>query len=824
MKRLLCLFAILVTIHSFAQQNIIKGTVKDEFGKPVAFASVNLDKKSAAITDQNGSFSLPATPSTHTIEITAVGFEGLKKSVSVTEDETTTIDLVLKESVQELQNVEIIGRKENGYKNSNSFSGTKTATPIKDIPQSISYVTKELMLDQSISRVGEVVKNFSGVNQFTSNNDIAIRGFRVYAGASTMLVNGLRANSSFWKQPPANYLERVEVIKGPVSALFGNASPGGTINRVTKKPLDQPKKSISFTTGSFNTVRTLADFTGPMNEDKTLLYRMNVAYENAQSFRDLQFDKNIVLAPSVSFLPNDKTRLNFDLVYTKSNSRLDRGQSAFSDDLYSTPVSLSLNAVNDHLNEETYNITTALTHNFTSNTAFNLAYLRTSYSEDLFEHRSANTYAKDMLGNPVNFLVERQVFDRKSKEFSDNLTAYLTQNLTTGKLKHKLLLGYDYAQSKLPVGAAQLTASGYLKKDGTTGAYKAADSAKFVTYKYTTQVNGKDTTLVLPKPNVPTYDLATNVHVMEDVTKYIYKPVYNASSTPYFNRLHGIYVQDQITWGKLQMLVGLRYEVFTDKVNYTKNTENKVSQDALLPRIGLVYSLTKHINAYALYAQGYNPQDAAVQSNQGAGGPFDPLESKIVEGGLKSDWLNGRLSITTSIYQIEQRNSLYDAGVSGQPDLKVQIGKEISKGFELDVVGQLAPNWNVVANYAYNNAELKEAGKADQDIVGRQKPNAPVNQGNIWTKYSFNNKALNGLGIGIGANFVTERYVTLNKAQSIPGYELLNAALYYKINRIQLQFNLNNVLNKTYWVGGYDYLRLFPGAPRNWLTTISYTF
>ena len=154
----------------------------------------------------------------------------------------------------------------------------------------------------------------------------------------------------------------------------------------------------------------------------------------------------------------------------------------------------------------------------------------------------------------------------------------------------------------------------------------------------------------------------------------------------------------------------------------------------------------------------------------------------------------------------------------------VQVGKEVSKGFEFEVVGQLADNWNVVLNYAFNDAKLTEAGGTDKNFIGQQKPNAPRHMGNLWTKYSFKGRVLKGLGIGVGGNFVTKRNLSLNQAQSIPGYELLNAALYYKIDKFQIQFNMNNILDKTYWVGGYDYLRLFPGSPRNWLATVAYTF
>jgi iron complex outermembrane receptor protein len=822
---------LLVGFNAISQVATVKGTVKNEKGDTLTSASVFVKgKKIGTVTTSTGEYELVnLKPGSYTIHVSLIGYVLAGEKITLAEGETKTLDFILKETTYELQQVEITGRRETGYKNTTSFIGSKTATPLKDVPQAVSYVTKELMQDQAAARVGDVVKNFSGVNQFTANNDIAIRGFRIFAGNGTMLVNGLRANASFWKQPPANYLERVEVIKGPVSALFGNASPGGTINRVTKKPLDQPKKSISFITGSFNTFRALADVTGPMNESKTLLYRLNIAYENSQSFRDLQFEKNIVVAPSISFLPNEKTRLNFDLVYNKSNSRVDRGQSAFENDLYSTPISLSLNAVNDHLNEEQYNITTSLTHNFTSNTSFNIAYIRTSYTEDLFEHRSNNTYARDKFAKPVPFLIERQVFDRDSRELNDNLSAYFTHNMNTGILEHKIVAGYDYAQTKLPVGAAQLTALGYIKKDGTAAPYSRKDSANFVTINYTTKYEGRDTTLTILKPNVAVYDLAKNEHNMEDASKYQYAPAFNDATTPKLNYLHGAYIQDQITFGRLQALVGLRYEWFIDKRGYATSAEKAVTQTALLPRLGLVYTITKNINAYALYTQGYNPQTAAAQSSPTSGGPFDPLESKMVEAGFKSDWFNKRLSVTTSVYQIEQINALYPAPPPAPnyivpSDSVIQIGKEESKGFEFEVVGQIADNWNVVLNYAYNDAKLLDAGGTDKNFLGQQKPNAPRHMGNFWTKYSFKNRALRGLGIGVGGNFVTKRFLSLNQAQTVPGYELLNAALYYKIDKFQIQFNLNNVLDKTYWVGGYDYVRLFPGAPRNWLATVAYTF
>ena len=134
--------------------------------------------------------------------------------------------------------MEIIGRRESSYKNTSSFSGTKTATAIRDIPQTINYVTKEVILDQGASTVNDVVKNISGVSQYTTYNDFSIRGFRTTGNRNSgNLLNGMRAQTSLWSSSSLANVERVEVIKGPAAALFGNAAPGGIINRVTKKPL-----------------------------------------------------------------------------------------------------------------------------------------------------------------------------------------------------------------------------------------------------------------------------------------------------------------------------------------------------------------------------------------------------------------------------------------------------------------------------------------------------------------------------------------------------------------------------------------------------------
>ncbi len=801
---------------AFGQQGRIEGTVTDVEGNALPGVNILLDELGrGSTTDISGAFYLDKlSPGNYTLKLSYIGYEGFQQAINLKPGQTLSLALTLQEGI-ELQTVEIIGRRERGYKNTSSFSGTKSASALKDIPQSIGYVTKELALDQAAFRLNEVVKNISGVNQFSFYNDITIRGHRV-AGQrnSGQLVNGMRAFTSFWKQQLIPHIERVEVIKGPASALFGNASPGGTINRVTKKPLKEVRQSISATVGSFNTFRTLADFTGPMTDDERLLYRLNLGYENSGSFRDLQFDKNLIVAPSFTFLPSDKTSLNFDIVVQNSNGRLDRGQAVFGDgDLFSVPISKSLSAANDFLNEESINATISLQHKFSDRITFNSVYMRSSYREDLLEHRTANSFAALGDGSFDIEKVAMQVFIRKRNWNNDNFNNYLNFNFDLGPVQNQLLVGYDYFQQLLEPGGSQLEARSYLLQNGTATNGFNVDNID----NYVLDANGNPTT------NVAHFDLTSpTANAIRDMSNYIYR-IRNFNQFLQFS--HGIYIQNQASFGDFKLLVGLRQEFFTDRTNYNTDSEETVEQDALIPRIGLVYSLNPSINLYGTYVEGYQPQTASVINDPNAGGPFDPLESQLFEVGAKTEWFNGRLSASLALFNLIQQGALYNANDPNNPDLLAQIGEEESQGFELDLAGRINRNWSLVASYSFNDATITASD--DESEVGRQKPNAPRHTGNLWTKYIIGSGDLAGLGIGFGADFVTERFgsiVRTDEPPLFPGYELFNAALYYKQDKFQIQININNLADKTHWVGGYDFIRAFPGAPRHILTTVSYTF
>ncbi|MEJ2884770.1 TonB-dependent receptor [Pedobacter sp. GR22-6] len=790
-------------------QSTLKGRVVDQQNKPLPGVTIKLvEKNLLQTTDQQGGFSFVDLPEgNYTVQSSYVGYTTKNSKINLKASSGDfTISLI--EEDNDLQGVEILGRKEQAYKNTKSFSGTKTETPMRYVPQSISYVTKEVIEDQQAFKASDVIKNMSGATHFSYyNNDIALRGFR----SSNALINGLRTPTSSWSQPLLPNVERVEVIKGPASALFANADPGGIVNTVTKKPLEEARKSINFATGSWNTNRLMADFTGPMNESKTLLYRLNLAYQNAESFRVLQGGEDIVIAPSISFIPDEKTSVNFDFVYSKTKSRLDRGQPIFGatagTDLNSTPISFALGKRNDFENELNLYVTTSLRRKISEKVTFNVSYMKFLYDEDLLEHRTSNRYAVDAAGVAVPTKMEMQTIRRQGKNYSDNITAYFVTDLKTGPLTHKIVTGYDYIQNQSPIGNSNYNATGYRKLDGTVANYNKNNAAQFVM---------KDGN---PVPNVPHFDLVNPDYSISEISGYI-----NASSQtdPALYYQHGIYIQDQISFGQFQALVGLRQEYFTDVLNYKKATEKKVEQKALLPRFGLVYTPLDQVSFYGTYTEGYQPQSAGTIGDPARfGGPFDPLISNMYEVGAKTELFEKRLSANLAFYRIEQNNVLVNAGNPGNTDELTQIGQQRSKGIELDVNGAIMPNFSITANFAISRNETTKSDKPE--LIGTLAANAPKAQGGLWAKYTFLNPDLKGLGVGAGVNYTGKRN-TLNTILELPEYTLFSAALYYNIDKFKISGNLNNVFNKTHWVGGYDFNRLYPGAPRNFLIGIGYTF
>ncbi len=717
----------------------------------------------------------------------------------------------LQDGAAELQKVEIVGRKQKSYKNDITFGVTKSAARLKDVPQSVSTVTKELMQDQMSANTGELAKNMSGVHQ-SYNNDFTIRGFRTLGPG---LINGLNFGGGVWVHPVTWNLERYEVLKGPASALFGHADPGGTVNMVTKKPLRENRQALSFATGSWNTTRATLDFTGPLNSGKTLLYRLNLGYENAESFRMLQGQKRLLIAPSVSFLPDDRTRVNFDLVYSATDGKLDRGQPIFGNaggyDLTSTSTSLALGKPNDYQNLRDIYTNFSVNHQFADWLSLNASYLRYLYNEDLLEHRTDNTYGVDGDGNQIPNLMRMRTIRRLSEDVSDAVSLYAIADFDAGPTRHTATLGYDYSQAAVPEGSsASSSATGYRNaaNNGVIGSYNPANKNR-----YLLDADGN------PVPNVPYFNLGDPDYSLAQLEDYIINS--RSETAPSKDFTHAVYLQDQIAFGSFKALLGLRREYYVNLVDYRTPAETWAEQDAWIPRAGLVYTMHPDWNLFASYAQGFQPQSAAeIADPERYGGPFDPKTSHSVETGVKADLFRKRLSATLTGYRIEQTNVLVNAGDAGNPDLKLPQDN-LGYGVEAEAQGQVTRSLSLSANASWSHAEITD--DPDPEKIGMTPASAPEWQAGLWARYNLLGGALRGVGAGLGWQFTGEQY-TNNPDFKLPYFNVVDAALYYTVSRFQLSLKVNNVFDETYWSGGFDTWRIFPGKPRHYYTGVAYTF
>ncbi|WP_026729563.1 TonB-dependent siderophore receptor [Flavobacterium denitrificans] len=724
----------------------------------------------------------------------------------------------------ELQTVEIVGRSTKKYNSDYSFAATKTAALNKDIPQSISTITKELVADKAAFYLADAVKMASGVIPASYYNQYTIRG--ISQNEEGQIINGMRTRQYYFLQPLTSNIERVEVIKGPSSATFSSVDPGGSINLVTKKPLAIDRKEISMSVGSFSTLRGTLDFTGPLNDSKTLLYRVNGAYQQAKSFRDLVNNKSFLFSPSFSYIPNEKTAINTELILSNMTGILDRGQPIFGavagqTSLTKTPISLNLGAPSDFFKSKEMILTTNFAHKFNSKIGFNATYMKQTWTEDLQEHRTTNAFAVDMNNQPVTSLAMMQFVQRQQNWDIDNLSAYFNFDLKTGKLKHKLLAGYDLSSWNKNKGGGQNAARGYLLKDGTVaGSFVPANASNY----QTVTIDG----VILPKPNVNYFNLNNPKYLLtspEDYTLNVRTALPSALTTT-----NAIYIQDQILWGKFTFLLGLRNEWFEDITNYETSNELTVKKSALLPRIGITYAVNSAINVYTTYLEGYQPQPNTVtlmpQTGSLPGGSlFDPLESDLKEVGIKTTFLNNSMTFNAAIYEINQRNILMNANDPANPDLLVTRGAERSRGFECDLAGYITSDWQINASYSYIDAKIME--DSNPTLSGARKQNTPKNSANLWTRYNFaSDSSLKDLGIGFGVQYQSSKIPWFTRDFTLPDFTIFDAALFYKPSKsnVQIAVNANNLLNKTYWLGAQNYLRLFPGSPRNASLTVTYKF
>lgn len=825
MKYLYIATILVITSVKVCAQKYISGEITGQTGKKLDRVHVIIKNNEAfheAITNQDGIFSFTmVNPGVYDLKASARAYDTYTTRIKVDSLSSDKLMIQLFQKTNEIQNVEILGRASKKYHSDYSFSATKVAADNKDLPFSISTVSKEIIADKQAYQLGDAVKMASSVTPVSYYNQFSIRG--IAQNEEGVIINGMRTRQYYFAQPITSNLEKIEVIKGPASATMSSVDPGGSIVLVTKKPLKTTKKEVSLSAGSFSTIRGTLDFTGPLDREKTLLYRFNAAYGEAKSFRDLQTQKSMLISPSISYIPNEKTAINVEMIYSNFNGRIDRGQPIFgakdgATNLRSTPISFNLGAVNDYFKSKEFIIMSNFTHRITEKISINASYMKQTWSEDLQEHRTTNAFAVDKDNKPVPTLAAMQMVQRDQFWNTDNLNTYLVFDTKTGPLEHKILTGYDYINTHKYKGGAQNTARGYLLTNGkTTSSYdpKNAGAYQMIT------VDG----ITMPKPNVEHFNLAIPIYNIKNTSEYIFA---KAALPPALISSGGLYVQDQIKWKQFNLFLSLRQEWFRDVTNYKENGEIIVKDSKLIPRVGLTYNVNDRINVYASYIEGFQPQSntaSLAPVTIPSGRAFQPLVSNAKEVGMKAVFFKKKIHADFAVYEILQKNILLNANDPTNPDLLVTRGEERSRGFEMDITGYILPNWQIYVTYGYNDARIIR--DTNPGLIGARKQNTPFHSANVWQKYSFGqNSFFKDFAVGFGIQYSGNKVPMYNRSFIVPDYTLFDAAIYYtpKQGHLEMALNVNNLFDKTYWLGAQNYLRLFPGAPRNAMLTATYKF
>jgi len=760
----------------------LQGKIFTPDNQPASFVTVIIKGLGLKVkADSHGTFIFTSLPPAFndTLIVSGIGFSIFKLPIELQDNQDLRLrNIILSYGINQLGHVEITGRQTTSYKSDYSYLANKTQSALIDVPQSVSTVTKELFNDRMQLHLTDALEEVSGVTHYSGYDEYNIRGLHA---DNPHLINGLRTFNTSLTTPLLLNVERIEVIKGPTSVLYGNADPGGTINLVTKKPLPQEQYNFIVGGGSWNANNFQTDLTGPMSKSGTLLYRLNAGYEDKNSFRHGYFLKTYQLAPSFSFVPNKKWEVNLDLSLTSTNSVVDRGQPAFNNEtgLSSTPINLSLIQPGDYLKETSVSALLSTSYKFNDHLSYNAGILYFATNQNLSEH-FLNSYVTN---DSVSLGYNKSAVNTSTITF----TNYITFQFKTGWLKHELLTGYDFISSNV-------------NSDQWNGSIPGLDPEN--------------------KGLVGGFSLKHPRYSAKPVTSYTQMaPDSSGEDDDGIYHTHALYVQDQVTFQKWQLVAALRSELYTagdaDAADAPVSHINK-----LIPRIGLNYAVSKNTSAYATYNQGFDPFEPAAVT-QVFNAPYKPVNSQMGEAGAKANFFKSRLFASVAIYQIIINNVAVNANDLSNPDLYVQRGAERSRGIETEVQGNLLSNLSVALNYAFNVTEISKSVNPAE--VGRIIENAPHNSSSGWVKYHFTKGKLKGIGIAAGHTQASVRN-TLENGFTLPGYLILNSGIQYLGSHFTLAVNLNNILNKTYWASAYNNTSKWPGEPRNLKLRLGYRF
>lgn len=665
---------------------------------------------------------------------------------------------------------EVTTDRDTEYRATNATSSNRFNTSLVDTPQSITVLTEAFLKDFEINDINEALLYVPGVaNDAAGAGDdasIQIRGQPV----PERLMDGMPDQTPNFRPDPAIF-ERVEVIKGSASSLYGSSWPGGVINSVTKKPKAKPAYSFKTQFGSYALFREVTDFTGPLNRNKTLLYRIIGVYESSDSFRDKVNSDRKMIMPALTYIfkPGTQIAVNFDYLHTRQTG--DGGLPIFTGQ---TEVVLPRERFLG-LPDQDYDIIRRggrllFDHRINSDWSLRVGY---SYTDIGSSKSQGQVYGQ---ANPTTRRQNRRV---NTQTINPNVVHYVQADVLgrfkTGVISHNMLIGADYMHSSIDLmTVAQSITPSFVNLDDPTYDY-ALTGASSVLNHNTSEADAK-----------------------------------------------GFYIQDQasVLNGRLQAVVGMRYDMLTTKsTSLGAPAEVTFSPpDVLSPRYALLYRPIKAVTLYGTYGESYR-NDTSGRPIFGTNDRLKPTTGVLYEVGAKNRFFDGRLSIDVEIFQLDRENIVdNDPNNTG---FVIQSGRERSSGYAISFNTDPLPGLTLFGGYGYNDGRVLSSD-ANPARVGRPLRGNPKHSFTIFAKYRVRHGALKGLGFGLGVRWVDDIPGTTDTTLVFPGYTVVDAQINYNWKR-RYSFNLalKNAFDEYYWANAGAFNSNRAGIPRSYRASVT---
>lgn len=640
-----------------------------------------------------------------------------------------------------------------GYRATRSATATRTDTDIRDTPQSIEVIPRQLLEDLGSTRIDRALDFAGGVSKQNNFGGLTFYNYSVRGFTTDQLYrNGFAINRGSYSSPDTSSIERIEVLKGPSASLYGRGDPGGLVNIVSKRPQAEAFSTLDVSAGRWDRYRTSLDSNTPLREDGSLLSRINLAFEDNGSFRDYVDSRRQVVSPSLAWQPAPDTTLLLDAELSRTESVFDRGIPAVNGELGAVQRSTFLGEPNDgHIRNDNQTLDLALEH----------------YLRDAWKLRLANHYSQGHLqgdasepGSLIGDSVTRRLRQRDF-EWNDSITqAELHGEVSSLGWQHQLLVGLEYENYR--------------------------NSQKY------------------PQSNLSL-----------GYGQNIYKPVYGAAKpviirpNDFFEQTesYALNLQDQITFTeRLRGLLGIRLERVEQQVqNRANGSWTEQDKDVATPRIGALYQLTPQVGVFTNASSSFKPNSLGTQ-----GQVYKPEKGIGYESGLKLDLLDGRLGGTIALFHITKEN-VTTTDALGE---SVAAGEARSQGLDMQFSGQLNDAVRLIGAYAYIDAEVTKGDAAipdGSDLLGVARHSA-----SLLAVYEFQSGALQGSDIGAAMTYVGDRPGQAGSDFRLDAYETLDLLAHYKLSPdVTLGVNLNNLFDRKYYERSYNSVWVLPGEPRN---------